>query len=74
MGPRLDTIFAVSCENGYEGKLSADALGMVACLYAFSALSFGNGTFAEACADQYHLLREYVFQHAEAKAILRVID
>lgn len=74
MAPRSDTIFAVSCENGYEGKLSADALGIVACLYAYSHLSFGDGTFAETCADQYHLLREYVFQHPEAKAILRAVD
>lgn len=74
MAPRLDTIFAVSCENGYEGKLSADALGIVACLYAYSHLSFGDDEFAETCAAKYHLLREYVFQHAEAKAILRAID
>ena len=74
MSPRSGTIFAVSCENGYEGKLSADALGIVACLYAFSALSFGDGAFAETCAEQYHLLREYVFQHTEAKQVLRSID
>jgi hypothetical protein len=74
MAPRSDTTFAVSCENGYEGKLSADALGIVSCMYTLSALSFGEGTFAETCADQYHLLREFVFQHPEAKAILRAID
>lgn len=74
MAPRSDTNFAVSCENGFEGKLSADALGIVSCLYAFSALSFGEGTFAETCAEQYHLLREYVFQATEARAILRAID
>ena len=74
MAPRSDNIFAVSCENGFEGKLSADALGIIACLYAYSHLSFGDGTFAETCAAKYHQLREYVFQHAEAKAILRAID
>ncbi len=74
MAPRSNTIFAVSCENGYEGKLSADALGIVSCLYAFSALSFGDGAFAETCAAKYHLLREFVFQHPEVKQILRAID
>ncbi len=74
MSPRSDAIFAISCDNGYEGNLSADALGMVACMYAFSHLSFGNGAFAETCAEQFHMLREYVFQHPEAKAILRAID
>lgn len=74
MAPRCDTIFAVSCENGFEGKLSADAFGIAACMYAFSNLSFGEGAFAEACAEQYHMLREYMFQHPEVKAILGTID
>ena len=74
MSPRADTLFAVSCENGFEGTLSADALGVAACLYAYSHLSFGDGAFAESCATQYHMLREYMFQHTEVKAILRTID
>jgi hypothetical protein len=74
MAPRSDTIFAVSCENGFEGKLSADALGIASCLYAYSHLSFGDDAFAETCANQFHMLREYMFQHPEVKAILRTID
>jgi hypothetical protein len=74
MAPRLDTIFDVSCENGFEGKLSADALGIAACLYAYSHLSFGDGDFAETCGTQYHLLREYMFEHAEVRAILTTTD
>jgi hypothetical protein len=72
--PRLDTIFDVSCENGFEGKLSADALGLAAFLYSYSSLSFDGGKFAELCATQYHLLREYMFQHPEVKAILAATD
>jgi hypothetical protein len=72
--PRVDTIFDVSCDNGFEGKLSADALGIAACLYAYSQLSFGDGDFAETCAQQYHLLREYMFEHLEVRAILAAID
>lgn len=74
MAPRSDKTFAVSCENGYEGKLSADALGIVACLYAYSHLSFGDGKFAEICADQHHLLRAFALGHAEASAIMQAID
>jgi hypothetical protein len=79
MAPRLSTIFKVSCENGFEGKLSADALGLTACLYAYSHLSFGDGMtntgeFAATCADQYHLLREHMFGHPEVRAILGAID
>jgi hypothetical protein len=63
MAPRMDTIFDVSCENGFKGKMSADGLGICACMYAYSYLSFGDGRLAETCATQYHLLREYMFEH-----------
>ena len=56
MAPDVDHGYEVSCANGFEGTLSADALGVTACLYASSQLSFGEGRFAEVCADQYHLL------------------
>ena len=75
MAPDADSDFAVSCENGYEGCLSSDALGITACLYAYSHLSFnGNEEFAQICARQYHWLRDYMLDHAEARAILRAID
>lgn len=74
MAPRTDTIYAVSSLNGFDGEMTADALGLTACLYAYSNLSFGDGGFPEFCADQYHLLREYMFGHAEVRSILRAID
>lgn len=75
MAPQSDAMFHVVCENGYEGELSADALGITACLYAYSNLSFMRiEPLAEACARQYHLLRDYAMDHAEVEAILRAID
>jgi len=74
MAPQSETPYAVCCPNGYEGELSPDALGIVACLYAYSHLSFGDGPFADACAQHYHWLREYALEHAEAGAILAAID
>lgn len=74
MAPLEDTMFNVRCENGFEGKLSADALGITACLYAYSNLSFGQGEFAQTCAQQYHLLRDYAMDHAEVGAILGATD
>jgi hypothetical protein len=74
MAPQSDTMFNVSCENGFEGKLSADALGITACLYAYSNLSFGGGEFAQKCAQQYHLLRDYAMDHSEVGAIFGAID
>lgn len=67
--------FRVVCPNGYEGTLSGDAFGIVVCLYAYSELSFtGVPELAEACAEQYHRLREFIFEHPEAAAILGAID
>ena len=74
MGPDFDNKFTVSCENGFSGPMSADALGITACLYAYSHLSFGEGEFAETCVQQYHWVREYMLGHAEVRAILAAID
>jgi hypothetical protein len=75
MAPDLDKLYAVSCINGYEGAISADALGITACLYAYSHLSFSSNTaFAEICANHYHWLRAYMLEHKEASAILSAID
>lgn len=74
MAPSADAGFKVSCENGFQGTLSAEAFGIVCCLYAYSHLSFGDGAFAQTCAEHYHLLREYVFNHPEEGQIWRAID
>ena len=74
MCPAADTPFHVSCENGFEGELSAEEFGLVCSLYAYSHLSFSDGQFAEICAEQYHLLREFALDHESAGAILAAID
>lgn len=75
MAPAIDKQFQVCCQNGFEGVLSADALGITACLYVYSYQSFGSHeTFAQTCAEQYHRLREYMLEHPEANAILGAID
>ena len=74
MAPRADETCRVSCENGYEGDLSADALGISACLFAYSHLSFAGNNFGDVCARHYHWLREYGIGHAEAGGILAAID
>ena len=75
MHPQSDEPFTVSCENGHEGLLNADALGIVACLYAYSHLSFyAGGGFDEVCAEHYHRLREFALNHDEAGGIFSAID
>ena len=72
--PADERLYHVICDNMFEGDLSADALGITACLYAYSHLSFSNGRFARVCACHYHRLRELMFEHPEVKAILQATD
>lgn len=75
MAPQSEHRFKVVSENGFEGEMSADALGITACLYAYSQLSFtGEGAFQETCADQFHLLRACALAHAEAGAVFAAVD
>ena len=75
MAPDSGSYFPVACQNGYDGVLSADALGITACLYAYSHLSFlDNPVLAETCAEQYHWLRDDMLEQTEAEAILGAID
>ena len=67
--------FKVSCMNDYVGEMSADALGITSCLYAYSHLSFGQESqFTDSCAQHYHWLREYALDHDESRAIMSAID
>ena len=74
MAPAEDKAFHVKCQNMYEGDLSADALGITACLYAYSNLSFSLSDIAREYARHYHLLREYSMEHAEVSAIVGATD
>jgi hypothetical protein len=75
MSPCSDELFNVSCENGFEGQLTSDALGIVVCLYAYSHLSFsGKNGIDEICAEHYHLLREFALDHDDARGIFSAID
>jgi hypothetical protein len=46
MAPAEDKVFHVKCQNMYEGDLSADALGITSCLYAYSNLLFSLSDIA----------------------------
>ena len=69
MAPDSDTPFHVICTNGYEGTLSADAFGLTVTFYSYSNLSF-SPELSDVCAEHYHLLREFLFEHPECKPIL----
>jgi hypothetical protein len=75
MYPDSDTPFLVVTDNYFQGTLSPEALGITACLYTFSHLSFSdNPALSELCGEHFHLLREYALGHPESAAILAAID
>lgn len=74
MAPKLDGEFQVTADNGFTGSMSAEALGITACLYAYSNLSFGEGRFGETCGEHYHWLYEFAMAHPEVGAIRGAID
>ena len=74
MGLRPEKVFAVSSQNGFEGQMSGDALGIVSCLFGYSNLSFGGDAFAEKAAQHFHWLRAYAIGHSEVSAILAASD
>jgi hypothetical protein len=70
-----EQVYSVSCDNYFSGELSADALGVTACLYAFSHCSFSRDeSFGRICALHYHWLREFMCKHPEVAAILGAVD
>lgn len=74
MAPRIDSPVRVKVEsNWYEGEISADAAGIIACLFALSHLSFKFRN-DERLAEHYHLLLDYAYQHPESSAIASAID
>lgn len=59
-------------DNYFEGRLSPEAVGIVACLFAYSVLSFR--TEDESFSDHYIALEQFARCHPEASQILAAID
>lgn len=72
LAPYGDTPMQVRWEdNGFDGKLSPNAAGIVATLLTLSHLSFAGH---EELADAYQLLLDYAASHPENASIFRAID
>jgi len=74
MAPDIYSPLAVYSDSGWGEMMSTDALGVTACLYAYSHLSFSQGRLAQTCAEHFHWLRDAACAHSEARAILGAID
>jgi hypothetical protein len=73
MAPSADCRMRLQCTgNGFDGEMSADAAGVVACLFAFNALVWK--TRDEHFERLFYCLREFASDHAEACTISAAID
>lgn len=64
-------------ENFYDGRMSGEALGIAICMIALSRLAFaavGRETVAEKLSEDFHRLRDFALDHAEAGEIMRFTD
>lgn len=62
----------MTAENGNARRVSADAAGLVATLYAFNTLACN--TEDDAMIEQYHRLFDFARTHPEYEAIRSLID
>ena len=79
MAPVHDSQFRVLSENGYQGEMSPEALGITATLYAYGQIAARNQAAnnedgAEKYSEHYHLLYDYMVEHAEVGSIHAAID
>jgi hypothetical protein len=72
MAPEVDHLHLSAVGNGYEGRVSADAAGITACLYALSHLPFDIPD--DRIVSHYYQLGDFAAEHAEAAAIFAAID
>lgn len=72
MAPDIEPLRVCVAGNGFDGCVSADAAGIIACLFAFSHIACARDSAV--LADHYHWLRDFAAEHAEASRILGAID
>jgi hypothetical protein len=73
MAPSTDKRMRLQCAgNGFDAEMSADAAGIVACLFAFNGLVWRTRDVR--FERLFYSLREFASDHAEACAISAAID
>jgi hypothetical protein len=72
MAPDLASL-QISVEGNYfDGSVSGDAAGIIACLFCFSRLSFRHDSAV--FGEHFLRLRDFALTHAEASEIFAAID
>jgi hypothetical protein len=74
MAPAHDEMVLIQSANGFEGRVTAQAFGIISCLNAYSFLVLSSDqSFAQVCADHYRLLLDFALTHDESSSILAAI-
>ena len=63
----------IAAPNGFEGTVSGEVAGIIATLYALSALA-QRYRQSEPLAHGFYELRDFALQHASAQVILSATD
>lgn len=72
MAPDCESLQLRVDGNGYDGRVSGDAAGIIACLFALSHLSFQIPS--EMLLSHFQQLLDFAFEHREAAAIFAATD
>jgi hypothetical protein len=72
MAPQCEFLKLRVDGNGYDGRMSGDAAGIVACLFALSHLSFRIPS--DMLSRHFQQLLEFAAAHREASAIFAATD
>ena len=74
MAPAIDSEMQVVVSgNYYEGKVSADAAGIIATMFALGQIA-SEFPDQEQFIDLYHLLRGFIHDHPESDEIFKALD
>lgn len=75
MAPAIESeVQIVVAGNYYEGKVSADAAGIIATMFALGQLAGEFPDQQDKFVDLYHLLRGFIHDHLESNEIFKALD
>ena len=73
MTPQAGQVYKVEAPNQWSGEMNARQFGITCCLYTYSNLSFGSSIPGRECGNQYHLLREWMFDNMDSDSITAIL-
>jgi hypothetical protein len=73
MAPQTGELFNVESPNTWCGEMNARQYGITCCLFTYSNLSFGKAVPGVVCSNQFHLVREWMFDNMDSESITKIL-